>query len=290
MKTLCIVACHTSTELKTKSLVSNIKYFDEISDHIHIINSDEFKDHGIESMLADYPDITYSYIPNDNLVCQGKWKSYLENNDYSDYDKIILTNDSFLILGSLQPIIDASEGFELFGINDSREIKYHITDYFRVYTKDAIDKLLDFYNDKISKFSLVSYDEVVRKLEVESTYAFDDYTYDAFQKIDLRYKKNIFFDDEILENLLDKGFPIVKLRKLGYTVYDNTDKPELPSDFDWQEYKDLHPDLSHFTKHFAELHFVQDGIHEGRPYKVNQKMNYPEYLTKAVEKELSNDG
>lgn len=287
MKTLCIVACHTNSALKIKSLVSNVKYFDEISDHIHIINSDEFKDQNIESLLKDYPDITYSYIPNSRLLCQGKWKNYLENNDYSDYDRIILTNDSFLLVQSLKPVMDKSQGYEMYGINDSREGKYHVADYFRVYTKSGIKTLLDYYDDRISKFSLVKSLEVIQKLEIQSTFAFEDYTFGSWHKINLSYRDNIFYDDEQLELLLKNGFPAIKLKKLQYTIYDNVDNPELPDDFAHEEYQSLHSDLEGFDKRILEIHFLQNGIKEGRPYKKGQKINVPEYLTKAVNKEIS---
>ena len=288
MKTLCIVACHTSSELKIKSLVSNIKYFDEISDHIHIINSDEFKDQNIESLLKDYPSITYSYIPNSRLLCQGKWKHYLESNDYSQYDKVILTNDSFLVVHSLKPVLKKSQNYEMYGINDSREGKYHVTDYFRIYTKSGIKTLLDYYNDRISKFSLVKSLEVIQKLEVMSTHAFDDYTYGAYHNINLAFKSNIFYDDEILEDILSKGFPVIKLKKIEYTKYEDVDGTELPKDFVHKEYQALHSDLEGFENRIVEQHFMKHGRKEGRPYKKNQVLIRPKYLMKAVEKEIGN--
>ena len=40
-------------------------------------------------------------MQNDKYICHGKWLKYLKKNHYSNYNNIILANDSFLITKSL---------------------------------------------------------------------------------------------------------------------------------------------------------------------------------------------
>ena len=48
---LTIISCHTNSDTKIRSLIHNIKYFLEISSHIAIINSEQFRHINIEEKI-----------------------------------------------------------------------------------------------------------------------------------------------------------------------------------------------------------------------------------------------
>jgi hypothetical protein len=269
-KTLCIIASHTSSDLKIKVLKHNHPYFQEITDDLIYINSSEFENIKLfENML---------YIDNDYTVCYGKYLHALLNTDLSQYDNIILANDSFLITRSLLGFKDLFDpSIEMSALCCSNESMKHYPDFLRRYNKIGINKIIDFY--KIHLENNKSFLSLIHNIEVKSHLYFNEkinVLYDAITN----YKGNIHFDNEKLKDYLyNKNYPIIKIKKMQFTTY--TGK-ELPSDFDPVEYKSLHLDLSEFSNTDATSHFMISGINEGRPYKKNQNLIYSEFLTEYL--------
>ena len=60
---------------------------------------------------------------------------------------------------------------------------------------------------------------------------------------------------------------------------------ELPSDFNWKEYLNLHPDLSLknlLTKDKVTKHFLRFGIREERNYKLDTRKKAPSVTERAT--------
>lgn len=94
---------------------------------------------------------------------------------------------------------------------------------------------------------------------------------------------NIHFKEPFTEIFLTQhSYPVIKLKRLQFTTY--TEGVEIPSDFVSSVYKSLHADLCQITDDEAIGHFITCGINEGRPYKVNQLLVFPDYLLGYIEK------
>lgn len=214
MKNLLIIACHTNSELKKSILIHNIKYFCELCDNIVIINSSECRDADLEvDLLLELNDslITFEYIPNDKYVCQGKWLYYLNKIDYSIYDNITLTNDSFLITRSLKDYKELiNPHTELVGLLESYEQEYHIPDFLRSYNKAAIQKLLKYY--ETNKSIIGDINSLITVYEVKSTRLFQSR---VVYKNETKHILNIHFHDGLFyHHLYHLNYPVIKIKKI----------------------------------------------------------------------------
>jgi hypothetical protein len=144
--TLSIIECHTNTELKLQTLINNIKYLNDISDEIYIINSNEFKDK-IEFAFLNSNEINNNFIINNNLT-DIQAKMYLDQ--YCDIKEILITVEK------------AKEHYKLYGYNEKRKIS-KLTNIFIFYQEDTNliygDKwynCLERIKDKFSHFILTN--------------------------------------------------------------------------------------------------------------------------------------
>lgn len=215
------------------------------------------------------------YQENDKSVCQGKWYNYLTKS-IEKYESYILTNDSFIITRNLDDFQElfSTKNYEMVGILDSYEGKYHYPDFLRYYNEIGIKKIINYY-EKNLKNNNYFIDAI--NTEIESTYITDNK--ECLYKMDKKYIKNIHFDDQMNKKYLEEfNYPIIKLKKLSFTNYD-----VFPDDFDPIIYRKLHPDLHHLkTNDDLLIHFKKNGMSEGRPYKKNQKLIVSGYLQKYL--------
>jgi hypothetical protein len=264
------VACHTSSALKIKCLIRNKPYFEEIANDIIYINSTEFKAANvIENMV---------YIDNDQTVCYGKYLHVLLNMDISQYDNIILTNDSYLITTSLSSFKALfNETIEMTALCCSNQSSKHYPDWLRRYNKNGIQKIIQFYKTNLSNNK--SFLSLIQNIELKSHLIHNhsiNVLYDAIPG----YNYNIHFDNTQLKDYLyNKNYPIIKIKKLQFTTYTNR---QLPSDFNPNEYKSLHPDLTELHNNDATTHFIHHGMAEGRIYKRGQPLIYADFLTQYL--------
>lgn len=289
MKILTVIACHTNSDLKLQCLKSNLKYFREISDKIVIINSTEFSQDKSFETLIDDDTIDVIYYENSNFLCHGKWHKYLTENDYKSYDGIVLTNDSFLVINSLKPFITKfkEEDIDALAMVNNREKKYHHQDFIKVYKKNNIKKLLDYYESRFGDY-INKDDESFRPIyeyailtEVESTFLFKNV--ECLYNLDLRFRDNIHFSDDLLEHCInDLHYPILKVKKI---MWRSTKYDKFPDDFNPVSYIELNEDLKHMSEDEATKHFEKHGFKEGRLYKSGQETHIPEYITQALAKE-----
>lgn len=197
----------------------------------------------------------------------------------SSFDNIITTNDSFLIINSLIQFKNLfNPDSELTSFLISHEEKRHSTSFLRRYNKNGIKKWNSLYESK--KPNIKTTRDLIIKMEISSLEIFDNSTtlYESSETI-----KNIHFDDNLMNRYLQNGYPIIKLKTLYTMRYD-----ELPEDFNEEEYKNLHKDLSHLTNHNLKKHFLNHGIKEGRIYKQGKKF-IPNNFDVEIYKELNSD-
>jgi uncharacterized protein (TIGR02466 family) len=90
MKTLCIVACHSDSNIKIESLKQSRKFLQEITDDIIYVNS-----------IGCISPFSSLFIENTKNVCYDKYLHVLNSINLEKYDNYILTNDSIFIIDSL---------------------------------------------------------------------------------------------------------------------------------------------------------------------------------------------
>ena len=211
-KHLTIIACHLSNVQKINTLKQNIHFLSFCNNDIIIINSEklpfnEIVKNDIQDKIKEYYE-----IPNNHWFDFGKWSYVLNNIDYSNYDFVTFTNDSFSIH---QPIcyfynLATSKNNELYGYTSSSEINYHYQSYLFTLQKEAILKFKEFLNNKMKLKATVVY------LEINLIHLFS--TKDCFLdlgKNPTNLKKNIFFNNIFLYKILFQHhlLPFIKLKK-----------------------------------------------------------------------------
>jgi len=162
----------------------------------------------------------YIEIPNNSLIDFGKWNYTLNNIDYSSYEFITFTNDSFLIS---QPIyfyfnLAVAKDKELFSYTSSSEIKYHFQSYLFTIKNDAIYKFKEY---------LTRVPKNINPIHLE-LYLIDEFqSHDCFLDIgdiNINSKTNIFFNNNFLYFILFKSnlLPFIKLKRLNKKYYNKT--------------------------------------------------------------------
>ena len=216
---LTIIACHTNSLAKVRTILNNLKYLIFATNYIVIVNS-AGTSHGkiLREAIEKSPlDIGYKEIPNDSCLDCGKWMHYIHNYYKNTHDYVVFTNDSYLIHGSVQHFYNAmyKRGTELYGYNDSTQIKYHYQSYLFGIKNKYIYRLCNHF-EKVKK-RLKAYMDVVGNIELQLTNIYA--SRDCFLKIgNLRgnVTKNVFFNNDALyfrlksENLL----PFTKLKRI----------------------------------------------------------------------------
>lgn len=213
MNRLLLIACHTNSLIKKKSLLHNIKYFTELCNNIVIIQSVECKNTLLENKIKNInKNITFYYVQNDQYVCHGKWSNYLNTINYEKYDNITLTNDSYLITKSLNNYKKLiHKDIELVALLDSYEIKYHYPDFLRTYNKIGIKKILNYYES--NKCNVNTFKDAIICYEINSSVIFNNVKilYPNIKK----HNNNIHFNNFRLKVYLTQfNYPIIKIKKL----------------------------------------------------------------------------
>ncbi len=237
-----------------------------------------------EQFFVDRKEVLIQYIETENniLVDHHKYSEFYKKFKpliLSSFDNIIMTNDSFLIINSLIPFKNLfSSDSELTSFLISHEEKRHATSFLRRYNKNGIKKWNYLYESK--KPNIRTIRDLIIKMEISNLENFDNVVtlYESSETT-----KNIHFDDNLMNKYLRNGYPIIKLKTFYTMRYD-----QLPEDFNEEEYKTLHKDLSHLTNQGLQKHFLNHGIKEGRFYKQGKKF-IPNNFDVETYKELNLD-
>jgi hypothetical protein len=214
----------------------------------------------------------FEYAPNDKFIAHGKWAASLQKMDCAQYDHFILTNDSFVVTRSLRAFQALmAPGVEMVALLDSNQGPHHYPDFLRAYNQTGLRKWLAFFEEQ--RPNITDFLSVIHVYEIGSSR--------LFEAVRVLFRSpqapvNIHFDNAALvDYLMTKQYPVVKLKKILSNEYPNND---LPPDFNSGEYRMLNADLSSFSDEGARAHFVAHGASEGRPYKKNQKLQRLQFL------------
>jgi hypothetical protein len=215
---LLLMATHTDNELRFKTILNTMNYFDTNAMDIMIANSKSLK---YNDELRNYyksKNIAYYEIENNGCYDFGKWIYLLSQIDYSLYDYVFFINDSFIIQKPVTHFINLAikSNTELYGYNDSTQENYHYQSYFFSVRSDAINKFINMYNSK--KNLIKTQRDVIENFELKMINYFS--SHNCYLKIGnffLHKGLNIFFTNDFLYEILKKnGFlPFVKLKRIS---------------------------------------------------------------------------
>lgn len=250
-KTLCIVACHTSSDIKIESLHASRPYIKEISDDVIYINSSEFQSKFIIKNMQ--------YTPNNELLCYSKFLYILSRIDLNKYENFILTNDSIVIVNSLLPFQSLfHENCEMTSLCSSLQDRHHYPDFLRRYNRQGVCKIIQLYSSSIPTYTF----NLIRNVE---------FAHDMFKTTNVLYpaedNTNPHFDNsKVIRYINTLNYPVLKIKHIESNIKYLT----IPTDFDASIYKSIQSDLSHMSDKEAHDHFINCGMSEGRLYKHNQ--------------------
>lgn len=221
-KHLTIIACHLYNKQRIQVLKQNLRFLSFSNNDIIIINSsnlilNNFVKNELQNKVKQYIE-----IPNDKWIDFGKWKYVLNNIDYSDYEYITFTNDSFSISKPIYFYFNLAfeKKKELYAYTSSSEVKYHFQSYLFTVKKDAINKFKKYLTNKITPLS-----KNINPIHLELHLITEFQTYDCFLDIGkINNKKNIFFNNDFLYFILFKYnlLPFIKLKRINKQYYNKT--------------------------------------------------------------------
>jgi len=227
-KHLTIIACHLYNKQRIQVLKQNIRFLSFSNNDIIIINSSNLLLNNVVKNVVknelQNKVKQYIEIPNDKWIDFGKWKYVLNNIDYSNYEYITFTNDSFSIS---QPIyfyfnLLVERNKELYAYTSSSEVKYHFQSYLFTVKKEAICKLKNYLTTKINPICK-NINPILLELHLINAFQ----TYDCFLDIGnlhINNKKNIFFNNDLFYFILFKYnlLPFIKLKRINKPHYKRT--------------------------------------------------------------------
>ena len=224
-KNLVIIACHTNNDLKYTVLQNNIKYFEKDNIDIILINSIEYEKKYNYSISDKIIDILF--VKNNITIDFGKWVYVINNFPLiKNYKKIIFTNDSYIIVNKIDDYFEKvnNSEYDLYGYNDSLEVKYHYQSYLFAIKTDKINSLLLLFNENLPKINSIY--NVIIFLELNLINYFNNRN--CYLQISTQTTNNnvFFFVDNIYEKLLYEGkLPFIKIKRL---YYKNKEKIIIP--------------------------------------------------------------
>ena len=217
VKTLTIMACHTDSIIKLKTILNNIRYFRFINNDIIIINSSDTTYSKQLETACNARKLKYIEIPNNTHLDAGKWMHVIKSSNIQPYNFVVFTNDSYFIKSPICHFYNkmVAKNLELYGYTDSTQIEYHYQSYLFGVKREVVHKLISHYESH--KNLLTDYLSVVSNIELKLTHIFK--TKDCFLKIGNLYyhkDKNIFFNNDELYIQLMKTrlLPFIKLKRI----------------------------------------------------------------------------
>lgn len=149
-KSLCIVAGYDAESQIQKYVLHLLKCFQEElqADVVYVTTSKEVSDED----KAKVADLGVSLIHRENSGYD--FQSYFTGFEYfkeqlDQYEKIYHTNDSvFGPFGSLKSIVEKMDntGYDVWGMTDSMQYKYHLQSYFVCFKKEAFSAMQKFWD------------------------------------------------------------------------------------------------------------------------------------------------
>jgi hypothetical protein len=216
-KMLTIMACHTNSSLKLKTILNNIRYFRFINNDIIIINSSNTPYSKELETACNARRLKYIEIQNNSHLDIGKWMHVLKTTSIESYNFVVFTNDSYFINNPICHFYNkmVTRNVELYGYNDSTQETPHYQSYLFGIKREAVHKFIAHYESH--KNLLTDYLSVVSNIELKLMNIFQKK--DCFLKIGNFYyhkNKNIFFNnDRLYFQLIKHGLlPFFKLKRV----------------------------------------------------------------------------
>jgi len=146
-------------------------------------------------------------------------------NYISLYDYIVFTNDSIIINSSIFHFYNKmiTSDVELYGYNDSTEVRYHYQSYLFGIKSDAIYKFINLFNNNSHLITRTNNDSRILIQHTELVLIDVFSSTDCFLKIGYipsQLGKNIFFKNIMLYDILFENnlLPFYKLKQLTELV------------------------------------------------------------------------
>jgi hypothetical protein len=290
-KILAILANHTINIIKYNTTLNNISFIKNNVTNIAIVDTkNEYYSEKLKNDIENDDKINnYFLIENDNHFDFGKWIYALKNISYTNYDYILLFNDSIILYESIQNYFIYLNNLEnpvnLYAYNDSTQIQYHYQSYFFSISKKIVIKFIDFFESK--KHLIYNLESLITNIELNMCNIDDNH--DCLIKIANEYNlsKNLYWENDILyQYLLTKNiFSVIKLKK----IYDIQKEYKLTiygrniEDFDYDFYRTYYDDLSNLTDEKLLNHFIEHGQYEGRKFNKVFNVILPSYYRDKLE-------
>ena len=228
VKYLVMMACHCNTEYKLLTIKQNIKYLMNDSTELLLINSSNLIYNGqLKEYCASHSSITYIEMLNDNTYDFGKWIFGLKNINYSKYNFVIFTNDSFIIHTPIDHYFNLiyKNNVELYGYNNSTQRRYHYQSYLFSVKRESISKFINNFNIRRGYIRSENSDDVITHYELTMTDWFTNKNcFLNIANIPSNINGNIFFTNNSLYDKLKKTnlLPFTKIKSISSTIVNNT--------------------------------------------------------------------
>jgi len=226
VKYLVIIACHCNTEYKLLTIKQSVKYLMNDSTELLIVNSFNLSHNNqLRDFCASQSNITYIEAVNDNTYDFGKWIHGLNIFNYSKYNFVIFTNDSFIIHAPIDHYFNLvyKNNVEFYGYNSSTQGRYHYQSYLFSIKKESINTFI--HNFNIRRGSISNQIDVITHYELTMTDWFS--SKNCFLNIGIftsHKEKNIFFTNNTLYDKLKKTnlLPFTKIKSIDSSIVNNT--------------------------------------------------------------------
>ena len=292
-KILGIFANHTSNILKYNVSLNNLSFIRENLDEIIIIDSkdEEFAIKLKNDLAIDNKIIHHVLVENSLIYFDfGKWIDALKLINTKLYDYIFFTNDSIVITNNLKPYFDNLNenirGVNIYGYNDSNELKYHYQSFLFMINTKIIDKFIYLFESK--KHLITNLQTLIDNIELNLVDI--DKNRKCFFPIVEKYNisSNLCYKNEELYKhlLLQKNYGIFKLKRI--TEIQNNFKATIYGKkiniFNYKFYRSKYKDISQLNDKEAINHFLENGQFEGRiPDDSVKNFLLPNYYRKIFE-------
>lgn len=222
---LTVMACHVSNDPRLQVIKNNIKYLKFDNNDIVIIMTADLPLNNKLKEICDENKIKYFEMVNNKWFDFGKWLHVLKNIDYSIYEFIHFTNDSFSIHSQIDHFFNLAKekNVEMYAYTSSSEMKYHYQSYLFIVKINAISKFIDYVKDKTE--SKKSFDLVNIELNLSNAFESKDCFLDL-GKNGYNINKNIFFtNNELYYPLFNSSLlPFIKIKRTKCASASNSTK------------------------------------------------------------------
>lgn len=231
-RALTIIACHVSDMVRLQTIKQNIRYLNFKHNNIIVVTTANLPLNTKLKQFCNTNKIQYLETVNDKWLDFGKWLYVLENTDYTDYESIYFTNDSFIIKSSIFHFFNLAfeKKKEIYAYTSSSELNYHYQSYLFSINKEVISTFIHLIREKIDLKT--QFNAVHIELNLLHNFTNKDCFLDL-GKNESNIKQNIFFTNNQFYYPLFNAqlLPFVKLKRTITNNNKNGSKKLINSSF-----------------------------------------------------------